>query len=76
MEWGSWQRDARSLPSLNFSDCPEVTDEGVGKLATRCLQLSSLNLEGCSEVTDEGVGKLAAGRLQLSLLNFGCCPED
>ena len=37
----------------------EVTDEGVGKLAAGCPQLSSLDLLGCSEVTHDGVGQVA-----------------
>ena len=50
-----------------------MTDEGVGKLAAGCPQLSSLYLEECSKVTDEGVGKLATGCPQLSLLDLRDC---
>ena len=59
-----------------LESCSENTDEGVGKLAEGCPQLSLLNLMGCFEVSDKGVGKQAACSSRCSAFGADVTDEE
>jgi putative IMPACT (imprinted ancient) family translation regulator len=47
------------LASLDLSNCENVSDAGIEKVAAGCPILASLNLCDCENVTDAGLQNVA-----------------
>jgi hypothetical protein len=60
-----------ALTDLNLAECVEVTDDGLGALAS-FTALTSLNLHGRDQVSDNGLLELA-GLTALTTLNLAGC---
>ncbi|OQS04247.1 hypothetical protein THRCLA_03500 [Thraustotheca clavata] len=59
---------------IDLSFCHEfVTDDAVGKIAKKCIQLRQCVLWGCHQLTDKSIIALAIKCRYLTFLNFGGC---
>ena len=66
--------NCKQLTNLNLSNCEEITDASVTKVAQSCTSLTNLNLYGCEKLTDASVIAVSQNCPELKVLSLENCP--
>jgi len=68
------QPSMTSIVSLNLSHCPNLDDEGLNGIATRCIHLKQLTICGQCNVTDASISTVISHCNQLCMLDLNYLP--
>jgi F-box/leucine-rich repeat protein 13 len=68
-------RHHKKLKYLDLAELPDITDDGISKMANGLNNLETINLSGCEGLTDSGVQVLAFKCQLLRKVQFAACPS-